>query len=128
MPRVSARDLLDGLAIARDEGGPLDQIARRIAAHRQFGKQDQPGAARLRAPGKLDDLGGVAGEISDRGVDLAERNLHIFSVKQEGGLRLSGFGLRLVGRGSRPKKIQIDLGKISGISELRCSAVAAESG
>jgi hypothetical protein len=35
----------------------------------------------MRAPGKLDHLGGVAGEISDGGVDLAERDLHLFSVK-----------------------------------------------
>ena len=31
--------------------------------------------------GVLDDLIVIAGEISDRGVDLAERNLHLFSVK-----------------------------------------------
>jgi hypothetical protein len=35
----------------------------------------------LCAPGNLDDLGSIAGEISDGGVDLAERNLHVFSVK-----------------------------------------------
>ena len=44
----------------------------------------------MRAPGIVDDLSGVAGEISDRGVDLAERNLHRISVKQERGLRLLG--------------------------------------
>ncbi len=93
MPRVSSGNLLDGFAIARDEGWTLHQIAGRVAAHRQLGKQDQPGAARLRAAGEFDDLGRVAGEISDRGVDLPERNLHKFSVKQDGGLRLSGIGL-----------------------------------
>ena len=92
MPRVSAGNLLDGFAIARDERWPLDQIAGRISAHRQLGKQNQSRAARLRAAGVVDDLGGVAGEVSDRGVDLAERNLHICSVKHERGLRLSGFG------------------------------------
>src|ERR1700730_15781086 len=83
-------DLLGSLAIARDEGRAFDQIAGRVAADRQLGKQDQSGADRLRATGVVDDLGGVAGEISDRGIDLAERNLHIFSVKQEVGGRRSG--------------------------------------
>ncbi len=119
-------NLLDGLAIARDKRWPLDQIARRISAHRQLGKQNQSRAAGLRAPGKLDDLCRVAGEISDRGIDLAERNLHMFSVKQESRLRLSGFGLRLSKAsaggwfGYDPdKKNRGDQPKISGISRLQ---------
>ena len=61
-------------------------------------------------------LGGVAGEISDCGIDLAERNLHIFSVKQE-----RGFGLPAsawTGRDLNQEKTRIDLAKISGINEL----------
>jgi hypothetical protein len=43
----------------------------------------------LRTAGIVDVLGGVAREISDCGIDLAERNLHILSVKQGVQLRLS---------------------------------------
>jgi hypothetical protein len=34
----------------------------------------------LGATGKVDDLSGVAGEISDCGIDLAKGNLHMSSV------------------------------------------------
>ena len=39
------------------------------------------GTGRLGAPREINDLGGVAGEISDGGIDLAQRNLHTSSVK-----------------------------------------------
>jgi hypothetical protein len=35
----------------------------------------------LRAAGEFDVFGCVAGEISDRRIDLPQRNLHISSVK-----------------------------------------------
>ena len=70
-------NLLDGVAVARDERRPLDQIARRIAADGEFRKQNQARAGVARLQGKLDDLGGVAGEIPHGGVDLAQGNLHI---------------------------------------------------
>ena len=74
-------NLFDSLAIARDEGWALDKIAGRVSANRQLGKKDKSGAAGLRAAGIVDDLIPIAGEISDRGVDLPEGDLHLFSVK-----------------------------------------------
>ena len=75
---------LHGRAIVRHKRGPLDQIARRIAADREFRKQNQAGASTPRLHGKLDDLGGVAREVPHRGVDLAQGNLHILSVEGQG--------------------------------------------
>ena len=40
------------------------------------------------AAGKLDHFRGVAGEISDGGIDLPKSDLHILSVKQESGVVL----------------------------------------
>ena len=51
----------------------------------------------MRAPGIVDVLSGVAREVSDCGIDLAERNLHMFSVKQDSWLRPSGDRLRVLG-------------------------------
>jgi hypothetical protein len=38
----------------------------------------------LRPPGIINDFAGVAGEISDGRVDLGQRDLHLFSVKEKG--------------------------------------------
>ncbi len=75
------RDALDRLSVPRDERRTVHQVARRITADRQFGKQNESGPGGSRALREFDDLGGVAGEISDGRIDLAERNLHAFSVK-----------------------------------------------
>ena len=75
-------DALDRFAIAGDERRPLDQIAGWVSADRQFRKKNQSGAGALGALREIDDLGGVAGEVSDRGIDLAQRNLHFSSVKR----------------------------------------------
>ena len=56
----------------------------------------------MRAPGIVDVLGGVAGKISDGGVDLAERDLHLFSVKQDGGFGFPSCGLRRYTLAVRP--------------------------
>ncbi len=51
-----------------------------------------PAISRLR--GKLNDLGGVAGEIPDGGIDLAESDLHRNSVE---GCEVCGRGQRVSG-------------------------------
>ena len=53
-------DPLDGRATARHKRGPLDQIARRVAADGEFRKQNQASASTPRLQRKLDDLGSVA--------------------------------------------------------------------
>ncbi len=70
------------LAIACDERWSLDEIPGRIATNGQLGKQNETGAGGSGAPGKIDDLRSVAGEISDGGIDLAQRDLHPSSVKR----------------------------------------------
>ena len=74
-------DALRGLAIAGHKRRPLHQIAWRIAADGQFRKQNQAGAGGSRPAREVDHLGGVAGEISNRGIDLSQRDLHSSSVK-----------------------------------------------
>src|SRR5215510_7151390 len=87
-------DALHSFPIFRNEGGPLHKIARRITAHRQFGKQNQPGASRLSAAREVDNLPDIAGEVSYRGIDLAERNFHRLS--------LTGWSLAVVMSQSTP--------------------------
>ncbi len=81
MPWVCCAICSADLAIARNKGRTLNQISWRISADRQFRKKNQPCSRGLRALGKFDVLGCIAGEISDGGVDLAEGDLHTFSVK-----------------------------------------------
>ena len=69
------------LAIAGDKRRTLDQVPGRIAADGQLGEQDQAGAGRPRLLREVDDLGGVAGEIPNCGIDLSQRDLHTSSVK-----------------------------------------------
>src|SRR5205807_1628526 len=66
----------------RDERRALDQIAWRVAANRKLGKQNQASPGSLSLMGEVNDLGCVAGEVSDRGIDLSQRYLHSSSVKR----------------------------------------------
>ncbi len=75
------RDVLQAFLITGDERWPLDQIARRISANRELGKKNEPGASGLSLTGKIDNLGGVTGKITDRSIDLPEGNLHNLSVE-----------------------------------------------
>src|SRR5437870_9704691 len=52
----------------------LDQIAWRVAANRKLGKQNQASPGSLSLMGEVNDLGCVAGEVSDRGIDLSQRD------------------------------------------------------
>ncbi len=71
------------LTIAGHKRGSLHQIARRIAADGKFRKQNQAGAGGTRPAREVDDLGSVAGEVSNCGIDLSQRDLHASSVKRE---------------------------------------------
>src|SRR5205823_2105827 len=76
------RDSFCGFAIMGDERRALDQIAWRVAANRKLGKQNQASPGSLSLMGEVNDLGCVAGEVSDRGIDLSQRYLHSSSVKR----------------------------------------------
>ena len=89
IPRVS-RAVSAASQLAGYERRPLNQIARRVSADREFREKDEAGASAPRLGRKVDDLGCVAGKVSDRGIDLAERNLHCFSVKRECAVAKSG--------------------------------------
>ena len=66
----------------RDERRALDQIAWRVAANRKLGKQNQASPGSLSLMREVNDFGCVAGEVSDRGIDLSQRYLHSSSVKR----------------------------------------------
>ena len=54
---------------------PEQQVFRRIAAEREFRRQNEVGALRLGALGNVEDTCGVAGEITDGGVYLGDCDL-----------------------------------------------------
>jgi hypothetical protein len=68
--------------IVGNEGSAFHQVARWIAAHREFGKKNQTGGVGLCATSKVYHLRRIAAEITDRGINLAQRNLHTSSVKR----------------------------------------------
>src|SRR5450755_2429487 len=70
-----------GLAIASHKRRSLDQVPGRVATDRQLGEQDETGAGDSRLLREVDDLSPVAGEISNCGIDLSQRDLHSSSVK-----------------------------------------------
>src|SRR4051812_34241446 len=81
--RYAGRSLgnaLGGLLVFGDKRGILDQIARRITTDRQLGKHHQLRPGGFGALREIDDLLSVAGEITDGGVDLGERDLPLMSV------------------------------------------------
>ena len=75
------------LAAALHEGGFFHPVARGIPADGHLGKENEAGATLASALRVLDDFFTVAGEIPNRGIDLAEGDLHNFSLS-----RLSGAG------------------------------------
>jgi hypothetical protein len=67
-----------GVELGRAGGTEIlaqQEVFRRVAAERQFRRQQQIGALRPGAFGKVEDARRVAGEIADRGVDLGNGNL-----------------------------------------------------
>ena len=62
----------EGAQVVLDEGGPEDQVLRRVAGHRQLGQRDQ---VRRLPPGAFDrllDQQAVALEVPHRRVDLRQ--------------------------------------------------------
>jgi hypothetical protein len=74
------RDALGGLLILRHKGRLLDQIARRVAAHGKFGKDDQARTGGGGAATKVYDSRGIPAEVTNGRIDLPQRNLHSLSL------------------------------------------------
>ena len=72
--RGLARQFLDGGAAGRLERGLQHQIFRRIAADEQFRQHQQIGAVGLGLVARGARLGGVAGDVADRRVQLRQRD------------------------------------------------------
>ena len=80
---VLPADISDGRASSRHAlRRSLDQITRRIIAHCQFRKQDKSCPTSLRAVGVFHHLRSIAREISNRRIDLSQRDLHASSLKR----------------------------------------------
>jgi hypothetical protein len=73
-------DLAKSLTAACDKRGFFQQIGGRIPANRQLRKQHKVRSTLSGTAGEVDDFCGVAAEIADGGIDLSERDLHIFSL------------------------------------------------
>ncbi len=69
-------ELLDSMLGVREEAGLFDQVAGRVAGDGEFGKDDEVGAARGGVAGEAGHEGAVAGQVADRGVDLAQGDAH----------------------------------------------------
>ncbi len=68
--------LVHGRAAARQEAGLLKKVGGRIAADGELGKDRKARALFRRAAAGGNDLLEVSGKITNRGVDLGQRDLH----------------------------------------------------
>ena len=68
------------LGASRHEGWFVEEIRRRITTNRQLRKHDDVRLGRACLPGKIDDFLCIPLEISYRGVDLGESDLHLSSL------------------------------------------------
>ena len=75
-----ARQFFDGGAAGGLEGGLQHQIFRRVAGDEQFRQHHEIGAVGLRLVARRARLGGVAGDVADRRVQLRQRE----SVRERG--------------------------------------------
>ncbi len=67
-------DVSKRLLVVENEGASQQQVFRRVARQGQLRKGNEVGAEVASAAGVLDDLRGVALEVTDRRVDLRERD------------------------------------------------------
>jgi hypothetical protein len=69
-----AHNAVEGALVVADEGTPQQQVFRRIAGEGQFREGNDVGAEVAGARSVVKDLGSVAIEVADYGVDLRERD------------------------------------------------------
>ena len=76
-------DLLERPARGPDDGGPQQEVLRRVAGDRELREEDEvrPRGLRLGEPG--DDAVSVPVEVADDGVDLGERESQRFTSGAE---------------------------------------------
>jgi len=60
--------------VVEDEAPSQQQVLRRVARDRQLGERDDVGVGVPGALAVLDDLSGVSLEVTDRRIDLGERD------------------------------------------------------
>jgi len=71
---------VDYLAGAGDEGRLLQQVGWRIAADAKFGEEDEVSASLLGSASEFEYLLSISVKVTDGGIDLGERDLHIVSL------------------------------------------------
>src|ERR1039457_1309774 len=81
MPWVATAIASAACRLRSTNHGRSTRSPRGIAANAQLGKEDEIGAGTFRPSCVVDDFCRIAREIADGGVDLAERNPHLNSVK-----------------------------------------------
>ena len=69
---AGCRDLLQGAQVVVDEPRSQEQVLRRVAGDGQLGEAEQVDAQLAAALGILQDLGDVALQVADGGVDLSQ--------------------------------------------------------
>jgi len=74
--RHAVGDVFQGVQIALDEGGALEEIEREIAAGAELGKYGEFRAAALGLFREVENAGGVAFKVADGWVELGEGYLH----------------------------------------------------
>ena len=75
-PARAARERRERARALPDERRALEKVSRRVAADRELGEDRQVRAGVLGPRESMDDARGVAGEVPDGRVDLAEREAH----------------------------------------------------
>jgi hypothetical protein len=69
-------DLSEGFGDIRDEAAFEEQIARGIAANREFGEDDEFGPLRDKSGVGRENFPTITGEIADGGIELSETKAH----------------------------------------------------
>jgi hypothetical protein len=76
-------NVLSSLAVMNYKRSAFHQIARWVSADRELREENQSGARRLCLVRVLNDLRRVSGEVAHGWIDLAQRDLHTFSLMAE---------------------------------------------
>jgi hypothetical protein len=74
--RHAVGDVFQGVEIALDESGALEQVEREIAADAEFGEDGEFRAAALGLVREVENAGGVAFKVANSWVELGESYLH----------------------------------------------------
>ncbi len=70
--RQGAGDVLHGCIAGGQESRAHQQVLRRVTAQSQLGRDDQAGPLGVGLLAAFDDLAGIAGQVTHRGVELQQ--------------------------------------------------------